>query len=70
MNPAATLVVSTYNRPQSLELVLAGFARQSFQDFELIIADSRRLSDPGQPRLPIYFFRSCCEIRSNSFRMI
>jgi glycosyltransferase involved in cell wall biosynthesis len=39
MSPAATVVVSTYNRPRSLQLVLAGFARQTRRDFELIIAD-------------------------------
>ncbi len=39
MNPAATVIVSTFNRPRSLELVLAGFARQTRRDFELIIAD-------------------------------
>ena len=39
MNPSATVVVSTYNRPRSLELALTGFARQTRGDFELIIAD-------------------------------
>jgi glycosyltransferase involved in cell wall biosynthesis len=38
-SPAATVVVSTYNRPRSLALVLAGFARQTHGDFEIIIAD-------------------------------
>lgn len=48
MNPAATVVVSTYNRPRSLELVLAGFARQSFRDFELIIADDGSKEETGR----------------------
>lgn len=39
MNPSATVVVSTYNRPRVLELVLSGFARQTRTDFELIVAD-------------------------------
>lgn len=38
-DPAATVIVSTYNRPRSLQMVLAGFARQTRGDFELIIAD-------------------------------
>ncbi len=37
--PSATVIVSTYNRPRSLELVLAGFARQTHRDLELIVAD-------------------------------
>jgi glycosyltransferase involved in cell wall biosynthesis len=32
-------VVTTYNNPRGLELVLAGLLRQSFRDFELLIAD-------------------------------
>jgi glycosyltransferase involved in cell wall biosynthesis len=39
MNPTATVVVSTFNRPRSLVLVLEGFARQTRTDFELIVAD-------------------------------
>lgn len=33
------VIVTTYNRPDALELVLAGFAAQSDHDFELIVAD-------------------------------
>jgi glycosyltransferase involved in cell wall biosynthesis len=34
-----SVVVTTYNNPRGLELVLTGLARQTFQDFELLIAD-------------------------------
>jgi glycosyltransferase involved in cell wall biosynthesis len=34
-----TVVVTTYNNPRGLELVFAGLARQSMQDFELLVAD-------------------------------
>jgi len=34
-----SVIVTTYNRPDALRLVMAGFAAQSDPDFELIIAD-------------------------------
>lgn len=34
-----SVIVSTYNNPRALSLVLAGLARQTVQDFELLIAD-------------------------------
>jgi len=34
-----SVVVTTYNNPRGLELVLAGLVRQTFRDFELLIAD-------------------------------
>jgi glycosyltransferase involved in cell wall biosynthesis len=34
-----SVIVSTYNNPRALALVLAGLARQTVQDFELLIAD-------------------------------
>ncbi len=37
--PACSVVVAFYNKLRELELVLAGFERQSFRDFEIIIAD-------------------------------
>lgn len=37
--PTASVILSTYNRPQMLRLVLLGYQRQTFKDFELIIAD-------------------------------
>jgi len=39
MDPSASIIVSTFNRPESLDLVLAGFCRQSDLDFEILIAD-------------------------------
>lgn len=39
MKPAGSIIVSTFNRPESLDLVLAGFCRQSDGDFEILIAD-------------------------------
>ena len=38
-NPSITLIVSTYNQPDYLKLVLDGIANQSDNDFELIVAD-------------------------------
>lgn len=38
--PASVGVVfTTYNRPRDLERVLAGYARQTYKDFEIVIAD-------------------------------
>jgi len=37
--PACSLILSTYNLPRHLELVLTSLERQSFKDFEIIIAD-------------------------------
>jgi glycosyltransferase involved in cell wall biosynthesis len=34
-----SVIISTYNNPRALALVLAGLARQTVQDFELLIAD-------------------------------
>jgi len=35
----ASLIITTYNRPDALEVVLESALRQSFRDFEIIIAD-------------------------------
>jgi glycosyltransferase involved in cell wall biosynthesis len=37
--PSLSLVVAVYNKSENLRLVLQGCARQSFRDFEVIIAD-------------------------------
>lgn len=37
--PALSLVVAVYNKPQNLRLVLTACSRQSFRDFEIIVAD-------------------------------
>ena len=39
VTPKLSLVVAVYNKPETLRLVLAGCARQSYTDFEIIIAD-------------------------------
>lgn len=37
--PTVGVVFTTYNRPHDLERVLAGYARQTMSDFEIVIAD-------------------------------
>jgi glycosyltransferase involved in cell wall biosynthesis len=37
--PSVGVVFTTYNRPHDLERVLAGYARQSWRQFEIVIAD-------------------------------
>src|SRR5262245_25015669 len=37
--PSVGVVFTTYNRPRDLERVLAGYARQSHRQFEVVIAD-------------------------------
>lgn len=37
--PSVGVVFTTYNRPHDLERVLAGYARQTWRDFEIVIAD-------------------------------
>ena len=39
ISPKLTLVIAVYNKPDELRLVLAGCARQSFTEFEVIVAD-------------------------------
>jgi glycosyltransferase involved in cell wall biosynthesis len=39
MEPNLTVIVPVYNAVRHLELVLAGFCRQTHRDFELIVAD-------------------------------
>lgn len=38
-SPAASVVISTYNNPRYLAMVLAGYARQTTSDFEVVVAD-------------------------------
>ena len=38
-SPKLSLIVAVYNKPENLRFVLAACARQSFKDFEAIIAD-------------------------------
>ena len=37
--PRLSLIIAVYNRPEVLRLVLTGCARQTFDDFEIVIAD-------------------------------
>ncbi len=37
--PAVTIVITTYNKPKFLKLVLLSYTTQTFNDFEIIIAD-------------------------------
>ena len=39
MEPKASVLIAVYNAVRELELVLTGFSRQSFSDFEVVIAD-------------------------------
>ena len=38
-SPSASVIITTYNNPRYLEMVLAGYARQTTSDFEVVIAD-------------------------------
>lgn len=57
--PRASVIVTTYNNPRYLELVLLGFARQDRRDFEVIVADdgsrdeTRALIDAMRPGYPV-----------------
>lgn len=37
--PKASIIIAFYNRIDFLQLILAGFERQTFMDFEIVIAD-------------------------------
>lgn len=56
--PAASIVVSTYNQPDWLRKVLAGYAAQRTRDFELVVADdgsredTREMLEALAPTLP------------------
>lgn len=38
-SPRLSLIIAVYNKPENLHLVLAACTRQSFRDFEIIVAD-------------------------------
>ncbi len=44
-NPKVSLIISFYNKIDILKLVLAGLQRQSFKEFEVIIADDGSKAD-------------------------
>lgn len=45
--PLLSVLVSTYNQPRYLELVLHGYAAQTVRDFELIVVDDGSTADTG-----------------------
>jgi glycosyltransferase involved in cell wall biosynthesis len=47
-SPKATVIVSTFNRPDTLEKVIWGFQNQTCQDFELIVADDGSSSETAE----------------------
>lgn len=47
MTPALTLVIAVYNGVRNLEFILAALRRQSFTDFEVIVADDGSGPDIG-----------------------
>jgi glycosyltransferase involved in cell wall biosynthesis len=57
--PRASVVVTTYNNPRYLELVLLGYARQDRADFEVVVADdgsrdeTKQLIDRLRPGFPV-----------------
>ena len=55
--PSITLIVSTYNQPDFLRLVLHGIANQQDQDFQLILAD-----DGSGPKT-----KSCIDLFSKEY---
>ncbi len=38
-SPVASVIITTYNSPRALRLVLVGYCRQDRQDFEVVVAD-------------------------------
>lgn len=56
---SVAVIVTTYNRPDALAAVLAGYAEQTFPDFELLVADdgstddTRRLIEDFQRSRPV-----------------
>lgn len=55
-----SVIVTTYNRPDALDAVLRGLARQSDRDFEIVIADdgsnldTARVVENWAERLPVH----------------
>jgi len=45
--PSVSLIIAVYNKPDALRLVLEGCARQSFRDFEVIVADDGSPAEIG-----------------------
>jgi glycosyltransferase involved in cell wall biosynthesis len=56
------VIITTYNRPDALAAVLAGYAAQTDQDFELIVADDGSTSET-RAVVQDYQCQSCCSVR-------
>jgi glycosyltransferase involved in cell wall biosynthesis len=58
VSAALSVIVTTYDNPSALALVLAGLSRQTVRDFEVVIADdgsgpaTRALIDATRPAVP------------------
>nr|MCU0609913.1 glycosyltransferase [Chitinispirillaceae bacterium] len=37
--PALSLIIAVYNRPEALEMIFTALIRQTFSDFEAVVAD-------------------------------
>lgn len=65
--PRLSLIISVYNKARELEFVLAACARQSFSEFEVIIADDgsgpdvRSVVDEARSRSPFPITHLCHE---------
>ena len=57
------MIVTTYNRPEALRAVLAGFAAQSDRDFELLVADDGSGPETGALRMELT--TRLIDVRSN-----
>lgn len=67
MTLAASVIVSTYNRPAHLEYCLEGFRHQSVLDFEILVADdgsgpdTARVIQEACAKLPVQLRHICQE---------
>ena len=45
IDASLSVIISTYNKPRFLELVLRGYSVQTNKDFEIVIADDGSTSE-------------------------
>ncbi|KKT89059.1 MAG: Glycosyl transferase family 2 [Candidatus Jorgensenbacteria bacterium GW2011_GWC1_48_8] len=48
MNPKVSVIITTYNRPESLKRAIKSVLNQDFKNFELIIVDDRSDAETGE----------------------